>query len=116
MKNFSAFIGGFILGAAVGSIVALLNAPYRGDETRDLLVKRSQEYRRLAEEKMAEGQRAVQDRLVKASDRVAATMEEGSEKLKKASGKIAERVEEGSEKLEETAEEVRKAVPKPEES
>ena len=109
MKNFGSWLSGFITGAAVASVVTLLNAPQSGDETRDLLRRKSMEYRDLAEDKIEEGQRTVSKTLAKAGEKVAETMEQGSEKLKETTEKVAQRVEEGSEKMKEKADDVRKA-------
>lgn len=49
-KNSSSFIGGMLLGAAVGTITGLLLAPRSGKETRHLLKKSAEAIPELAED------------------------------------------------------------------
>ncbi len=44
-SKFGDFVTGILLGAAVGYVIALLNAPRPGDETRQMLTDRSRELR-----------------------------------------------------------------------
>ena len=48
------FLLGLLLGGAIGAIAALLYAPQRGDETRDLLAQKSNEYATVAKQKTSE--------------------------------------------------------------
>ncbi len=43
--KFGDFLTGLLIGGVVGYVVALLNAPATGDETRQMLTQRSQEIR-----------------------------------------------------------------------
>jgi gas vesicle protein len=53
--------GMFLLGAAVGSVIALLNAPGSGEETREQISKKSQDLLDELNDKIDEGKRIVSE-------------------------------------------------------
>ena len=40
----SGFLAGLLLGGAIGALIAILFAPNRGEDTRDLLLSKKDEY------------------------------------------------------------------------
>ena len=78
----------FLLGASVGSIVALLYAPRSGRETRDEISRRTNEGREYFERKIDEGRQFVEDGRRRASNEVTSLVE-------RSKGEVGEFVDKG---------------------
>ena len=78
----------FLLGASVGSIVALLYAPKSGRETRDEISRRTNEGREYIERKIDEGRQYVEDGGRRVSNEVTSIVERGK-------GEVGEFVDKG---------------------
>lgn len=55
------FFGGFIIGAAVGGVLGLLLAPRSGEETRELLLDKTEEVCKQSEDSIKELQEKASD-------------------------------------------------------
>ena len=69
-------VGSFLLGAMVGAGLALLFAPKTGEETQEELKEHARKLRVVAEERVREAQRHLEDRLDVAREGVSARYEE----------------------------------------
>jgi len=72
----SRFLGGFLMGAAVGGVLGLLLAPRSGEETRELLIDKSEEAYKFSEDSIKD----IQD---KASDVMDNIQKKGDELFNK---------------------------------
>jgi gas vesicle protein len=75
--------GYFLLGAVAGAVIALLNAPSSGEETRDKISKKSQDLLDELNDKIDEGKQIISDLKTRAShvrSRVAEAIREDLEK------------------------------------
>jgi gas vesicle protein len=70
LNKTSLFLGGFLLGAASGAVISLLNAPQSGEETRAQIRSEIAEARGRAEEALTEAQASVMRRSEAIQDRV----------------------------------------------
>ncbi len=93
-------VGSFLLGAMVGAGLALLFAPKTGEETQEELKEHARKLRVVAEERVREAQRHLEDRLDVAREGVSARYEEvraavnaGREAAMDARGDLEERLE-----------------------
>ncbi|HAT38430.1 MAG TPA: hypothetical protein DCS75_08030 [Gemmatimonadetes bacterium] len=93
-------VGSFLLGAVVGAGLALLFAPKTGEETQEELKEHARKLRVVAEERVREAQRHLEDRLDVAREGVSARYEEvraavnaGREAAMDARGDLEERLE-----------------------
>ena len=93
-------VGSFLLGAVVGAGLALLFAPKTGEETQEELKEHARKLRVVAEERVREAQRDLEDRLDVAREGVSARYEEvraavnaGREAAMDARGDLEERLE-----------------------
>jgi gas vesicle protein len=93
-------VGSFLLGAIVGAGLALLFAPKTGEETQEELKEHARKLRVVAEERVREAQRHLEDRLDVAREGVSARYEEvreavnaGREAAMEARGDLEERLE-----------------------
>ena len=97
-------LGSFVLGAMVGAGLALLFAPKTGEETQEELREQARKLRIVAEERVREAQRQLEDRLDVARDGVTARYDEvrdavstGREAAVEARGDLEERLEHSQE-------------------
>tara|TARA_B100000427_G_scaffold299934_2_gene281972 strand:- start:121 stop:531 length:411 start_codon:yes stop_codon:yes gene_type:complete len=93
-------VGSFLLGAMVGAGLALLFAPKTGEETQEELKEHARKLRVVAEERVREAQRHLEDRLDVAREGVSARYEDvreavnaGREAAMEARGDLEERLE-----------------------
>ena len=93
-------VGSFLLGAMVGAGLALLFAPKTGEETQEELKEHARKLRVVAEERVREAQRHLEDRLDVAREGVSARYEEVREAVNagraaamEARGDLEERLE-----------------------
>ncbi|HBV06818.1 MAG TPA: hypothetical protein DEF01_08755 [Gemmatimonadetes bacterium] len=93
-------VGSFLLGAVVGAGLALLFAPKTGEETQEELKEHARKLRVVAEDRVREAQRHLEDRLDVAREGVSARYEEvraavnaGREAAMDARGDLEERLE-----------------------
>ncbi|MBR43323.1 MAG: hypothetical protein CME18_02750 [Gemmatimonadetes bacterium] len=93
-------VGSFLLGAMVGAGLALLFAPKTGEETQEELKEHARKLRVVAEERVREAQRHLEDRLDVAREGVSARYEEvrdavnaGRAAAMEARGDLEERLE-----------------------
>ena len=93
-------VGSFLLGAMVGAGLALLFAPKTGEETQEELKEHARKLRVVAEARVREAQRQLEDRLDVAREGVSARYEEvreavnaGREAAMEARGDLEERLE-----------------------
>lgn len=102
-SSFGDFLSGILVGGVIGYVVAMLNAPRTGEETRQMLNERSRELRDRAvetaqmtrdktEKLVAEGRTRVEERVSELKDRgqtvVADVRSQVSEKLQTTAEKI----------------------------
>jgi len=78
--DIGAFFAGFIIGGLVGAATALIMAPQSGEETRNRLMERSQEWRELGE-----------DRLGPVRERAGGTLDEIRQRAQTAGTEVQER-------------------------
>ncbi|MGQ9851995.1 MAG: YtxH domain-containing protein [Candidatus Oleimicrobiaceae bacterium] len=90
-KEGGAFLKGFLIGGAVGAIIALLYAPKAGKETREDIKKRTEEFLQDAEREIAELKRRAATLVSEGRRRAAQLAEEAEEKVEQAKENIAER-------------------------
>ena len=55
------FLGGFVVGAAMGGVIGLLLAPRSGEETRELLLDKTEEAYKCSEDSLKEIQTKAND-------------------------------------------------------
>ena len=55
------FLGGFVVGAAMGGVIGLLLAPRSGEETRELLLDKTEEVYKTSEDSLKEIQTKAND-------------------------------------------------------
>lgn len=93
MSNSSDKVLCFLLGASVGSIVALLYAPKSGQETRDEISRRANDGRDFLERKVDEGRQFVEDGGRRVSNEVTSLVDRGK-------GEVGEFVDKGRDVVE----------------
>ncbi len=71
----------FLVGASIGSVVALLFAPKTGRETRDEITRRAQDSREYLNRKVEEGRIFVDEGGRQASHEVTSRVDRGKEKV-----------------------------------
>jgi len=112
---------GFLTGAAVGSIIALLFAPKTGKELRSDIKNRSQEFMEDAEDFLAdakdktntlinEGKKKSEELVAEVKDKVSKLTNEAEKMFSDAKGKAGEYVEDGKSKIGKEAEKIKNAV------
>ncbi|MGF1505138.1 MAG: YtxH domain-containing protein [Chloroflexi bacterium] len=71
-NNTGNFVLGFVVGGLIGAGIALLNAPRSGDETRQMIARKGQEFSEQAQAEIsrmrAEGERTLDDIRARADD------------------------------------------------
>lgn len=76
-KQGSSMLLGFVAGGLIGSIVALLLAPAKGSETRDMIKQRMQQ----SKDKMQDTAHKASDKLSEAKDSAKERVSEATQKL-----------------------------------
>lgn len=71
----------FLVGAGVGSVVALLFAPKSGRETREEITRRANEGREILNRKVEEGRHFVEDNRRRVSTEVTSMVDHGREEV-----------------------------------
>jgi gas vesicle protein len=71
----------FLVGASIGSVVALLFAPKSGRETRDEITKRAQESREYLNRKVDDGRNFVEEGGRRVSSEVTSLVDRGKEEV-----------------------------------
>ncbi|MCR4440218.1 MAG: YtxH domain-containing protein [bacterium] len=90
-KEGGAFLKGFLIGGAVGAIIALLYAPKSGKETREDIKKRTEEFLEEADREVSELKRRAATLVGEGRRRAAELAEEAEEKVEQAKGAVAEK-------------------------
>ncbi|MBC7185430.1 MAG: YtxH domain-containing protein [Calditrichaeota bacterium] len=90
-KEGGAFLKGFLIGGAVGAIIALLYAPKSGKETREDIKKRTEEFLEEADRELAELKRRAATLVGEGRRRAAELAEEAEEKVEQAKSAVAEK-------------------------
>jgi len=110
-SSFGDFLTGIVVGGLVGYVIAILSAPRRGEETRQMLTERSRDLRDLAQEKVeqtgrlvAEKREQIEEQAVHAVDRARNQIDEV--KHKKIEGKAEDVREQTSNKVRSAADEI----------
>ena len=75
------FLGGILLGAAVGSALALLYAPMKGEDTRRLIKNKAVEAEQMAAEKANQVKNRAGEMAADAREKVSAVTKRGEEIL-----------------------------------
>jgi gas vesicle protein len=83
MKTFFNLTIGFFVGSLVGAVVALLNAPQSGEETRAQIRDEVAETRLRVEQSISDAQASVYERLDEVQDRVQELFERNGSKAEK---------------------------------
>jgi len=81
MRHIGSFLLGVLVGALTGSIFALLNAPYTGDETREKIIDASDDLRKNAQKRWSESQRSMEKSVDQWRDRIADGIQASSKQL-----------------------------------
>jgi len=90
MRNIGSFLLGVLVGALTGSIFALLNTPYTGEETREKIIDTSGDLRKNAQKRWNESQRTMEKSVDQWRDRIAEGIKASSKQLEQTAKDLRE--------------------------